>query len=269
MKNNKKIYCLYFHINPVKNEVFYVGIGNYKRPYVIKCRSDFWNKTVNKYGYEIKIINTELSWKEACELEKEWIKKIGRRDLKEGPLVNLTDGGEGNNNFSDVILKKMSNTKSGQRNEKKVISLTGKKFAKLLVKEKGENIKNKIAWICDCDCGNKNILVKGEYLKSYRTKSCGCISRDTMTNKCNIPIYQIDKKNNKTLVAFSSMTIASIKTNVSISSIQHFLKGNSKHGGGYDWKKITVKEFNDFEGAKNIGYFKKEESIFDKNIKKL
>lgn len=87
--------CLYFHINPLKNEIFYVGIGDIKRPYNKKKRNIYWNNTVKKYGLIIDIAHNGLSWKEACELEMFYIKKLGRKDLGKGNLVNLTDGGEG------------------------------------------------------------------------------------------------------------------------------------------------------------------------------
>ena len=89
--------CLYFHIT--NNQIFYVGIGDKDRPFVKgKYRSKFWNNIVNKHGYDIDILKKDMSWEEACELEKYWISKIGRRDLKLGPLVNQTDGGEGAKN---------------------------------------------------------------------------------------------------------------------------------------------------------------------------
>lgn len=86
---------LYLHINPITLEIFYVGIGNSKRPYRVSKRSKFWNNIVNKYGNPIIEILNDLSWEEACELEKHYIKIIGRRDLGLGPLVNMTDGGDG------------------------------------------------------------------------------------------------------------------------------------------------------------------------------
>ena len=62
----------------------------------------------------------------------------------------------------------------------KIIDLTNKKFGKLTVlKMAKERIGNEIAWDCKCDCG-KEITVKGVYLRSGDTKSCGCIRRETM-----------------------------------------------------------------------------------------
>lgn len=87
--------CLYFHISLEKQEIFYVGIGKTKRPYKVKSRSKVWKTYVKKYSnYQIIIIQENLTWNEACELEVKYIAQIGRRDLKLGSLINLTDGGE-------------------------------------------------------------------------------------------------------------------------------------------------------------------------------
>lgn len=96
MKQSLENACkvLYFHINPVKNEIFYVGIGNKNRPYS-KIRSKEWHEVVDMYNYVIDVVETGLTWAEACIKEKFYIKKIGRADLQLGPLVNHTDGGEG------------------------------------------------------------------------------------------------------------------------------------------------------------------------------
>lgn len=52
---------------------------------------------------------------------------------------------------------------------------TGNKYNKLTVIEQGEKDKyGTIRWICQCDCGNKT-LVGGYFLRSGKTKSCGCI----------------------------------------------------------------------------------------------
>ena len=85
---------VYFHINPIKNEIFYIGIGNKTRPYS-KNRSKGWYEIVSKYEYDVIIIQENLSWDEACIIEKKYIKQIGRKDLGLGSLVNLTNGGEG------------------------------------------------------------------------------------------------------------------------------------------------------------------------------
>ena len=51
--------------------------------------------------------------------------------------------------------------------------LTGKRYGRLTVIEQSGRIRGEIAWLCQCDCGNRKIIV-GNDLKSG-TKSCGCL----------------------------------------------------------------------------------------------
>jgi len=85
----------YKHYRLDTQEVFYVGIGDSERPYSDDSRNPHWHHIVNKVGYRIEIIKENLTWEDACEWEISEIKQIGRCDLGLGPLVNLTDGGEG------------------------------------------------------------------------------------------------------------------------------------------------------------------------------
>src|SRR5438067_2280740 len=92
----ENIYCLYRHIRPDKGEVFYIGIGGSERPYEKDGRGLYWNNIVRlNPNYEIEIMFENLTWEEACNKEREFIKLYGRKDLGLGTLVNLTDGGEG------------------------------------------------------------------------------------------------------------------------------------------------------------------------------
>ncbi len=89
---------VYGHKRLDKNEFFYIGIGNdnnYSRAYKKRQRTKYWHNIVNRTKYEIIIIKDNISWQDACNEEKYWIKYYGRKDLKQGTLVNLTDGGEG------------------------------------------------------------------------------------------------------------------------------------------------------------------------------
>ena len=110
-------YCLYFHINKSNSIVFYVGIGNKKRPYSKRSRSQFLKNIVSKYDYLIEVIHSDLSLDEACELEKHYIKIFGRLDIGSGSLVNLTDGGEGSTGYkhSDETKAKIKEQWSKRR----------------------------------------------------------------------------------------------------------------------------------------------------------
>lgn len=68
----------------------------------------------------------------------------------------------------------------------KATNLVGKKFGKLTVLYRTNNIGKQVAWVCQCDCGNQTV-VTGCHLKDGHTKSCGCYKKDGMkedlTNK--------------------------------------------------------------------------------------
>jgi hypothetical protein len=140
---------VYQHRRKDTNQVFYIGIAKLeKRPYSKNGRNSFWKKIVNKVGFEVDILYDNLNWKKACQKEKELIKKYGRRDLGLGSLVNMTDGGDGNNNiiFSESTRKKMSLAKiknnpmhNKEIVEKRRITITGVKKPKHSEKIKGIN----------------------------------------------------------------------------------------------------------------------------------
>jgi hypothetical protein len=105
---------LYRHIRLDTNQPFYVGIGSdvkYSRAYHKKGRSFSWKDITYKFLYEVKIILDNLTWEEACIKEIEFIKLYGRKDLNMGPLVNLTDGGEGQFGRKDSIETKIKKSK--------------------------------------------------------------------------------------------------------------------------------------------------------------
>ena len=70
----------------------------------------------------------------------------------------------------------------------KLIDLTGQRFGRLVVLERGDDyvsppdlydgsVQRRVQWICKCDCGNTT-LVWSESLKNGRTRSCGCLRKE-------------------------------------------------------------------------------------------
>ena len=62
--------------------------------------------------------------------------------------------------------------------------LTGKTFGRLTVlkrasdkfkEKKNGRIEYYANWYCDCECGNKNVIIKDYYLRKGLAKSCGCL----------------------------------------------------------------------------------------------
>ena len=89
---------VYKHIRKDTNEVFYIGIGSdikYKRANDTNNRNKYWKNITNKTDYIVEIIEDNLTWEQVCDIEVKLIKHYGRKDLNEGSLVNMTNGGDG------------------------------------------------------------------------------------------------------------------------------------------------------------------------------
>lgn len=134
MKKENKDYYVYVYLNQTKTgewsfnelnfkyEPFYIGKGRNKRDTahltesLLKAKNyknSVIKSIINKTGeqpihYRIYENLTNL---EAIEIEIQMIKHFGRKDNKTGILTNSTDGGDGANNFSEEVLKKVGNPK--------------------------------------------------------------------------------------------------------------------------------------------------------------
>ena len=66
----------------------------------------------------------------------------------------------------------------------KANNLTGKRFERLIaIKRNGTDRSGHALWLCKCDCGNMT-TVEGARLLLGRTKSCGCLARESHTRHC-------------------------------------------------------------------------------------
>lgn len=119
---------LYRHIRPDLNIPFYIGIGTkysgeksvikreYLRAYTFLNKTPYWKSIFSKNNgkIEIEILYESDSYDEIKNKEKEFISLYGRRDQGNGPLVNLTDGGE-DNGRSVLTRQKMSVAHKGRK----------------------------------------------------------------------------------------------------------------------------------------------------------
>ena len=80
---------------------------------------------------------------------------------------------------------------NGKHMKKRIIDITGQRFGKLTVIRRKENDKNDPIkqrrlgawWYCDCDCGTKDFIAKGSYLRAGRVQSCGCYNKEASHDK--------------------------------------------------------------------------------------
>ncbi len=83
------------------------------------------------------------------------------------------------------------------------IDLAGMKFGRLTVIKRGENKGCHPYWYCECDCGSKNLLIRGSSLRYQTTVSCGCYSRELLIKRCTK--HNLSKINPMFLVKYNSM----------------------------------------------------------------
>ena len=119
MKNEKKNYCIYIHINTINQKVY---IGQTKlQPYSKRWGKNgnyykgcpyFWS-AIQKYGwdnFEHNILEDNLSLEEANQKEKYYIQKYNSTNPNFG--YNIFEGGY-NHTMSNQTKEKISNTLKG------------------------------------------------------------------------------------------------------------------------------------------------------------
>lgn len=74
-----------------------------------------------------------------------------------------------------------------------IVDITGNRYGSLVVLEQRENIGQKTAWLCQCDCGNQKII-RGDSLKSGATRSCGCFKEDDVARAKRYNTYSETEK---------------------------------------------------------------------------
>lgn len=114
LQHNEKIYYVYAHRKLTDNSVFYIGKGKGGRSKSRSGRSNHWRNIVNKHGYYIDYLYSNLSNEQACLLEIETIKYF--RD-NGSAICNIFNGGEAGNvgiKLTDEHKEKLRKAKLGK-----------------------------------------------------------------------------------------------------------------------------------------------------------
>jgi hypothetical protein len=184
---------LYRHIRKDKDEVFYIGIGfdkDKKRATSHHSRNQYWKNIVNLTDFEVEILFENISEDSLVEKEKEFISLYGRKDLKEGVLVNMTDGGDG------TVRCRFKNP-NGWKNIKKdkdkfaILCKNREKPFQLIIKEPEQD-----EYILKCsnwrEFEEKTKLTRG-YLITLKRLGAKMISTKKSNQKNNFPVGTIIK----------------------------------------------------------------------------
>lgn len=238
-------YFLYQHIRLDTNEIFYIGIGSittektiktlestshrayYNRAYTKYGRSKFWHKIINKTEWKVEILISSNNLEFIKKEEIRFINLYGRRILKTGTLVNITDGGEGAFGYkhSEESRRKMSLNKKGRKLTKEHIEI-------IIKTQKGKKLsqetKNKIS---NAQKGEKGHWFGKKWPEERKRKLSLAIKG---VNGRSILQYDLE---GKFIREFKSRTEAKeILGLKGTSSINNYLSGRSKSAYGYLWK---------------------------------
>lgn len=208
-------------------EIFYIGIGlKNSRAYSKANRNKHWHNTVNKHGLEVNIVNYDIEWSEACKIEKMLILKYGRNDLKNGKLVNLTDGGEGviGYNYTDEVRNKMSELKKGKPSPR--LGFTLSKYTKDKISKSKSGIIFSDAHKAKISEGNKGKKLSQKHINSIVNSNKTRFISDETKLKMSLSKLNMSKKTKDkiSLNSANSQIVLDLNTGVFYNSLREASK---------------------------------------------
>ena len=101
-------FYVYSHVRKTDGKCFYIGNGTGRRAWYKLDRNQYWYNIVNKHGFETIILVNNISEEKAFELEANFCKQIGYKNL-----VNLNqEKGNGAWTRSEETKQKLRKPKS-------------------------------------------------------------------------------------------------------------------------------------------------------------
>lgn len=254
----KRKFVVYGLVCPIERIIRYIGIscnpksrkkahasekGNsYKKAWIQKCI-----RTTGQ-APSFRVLRKNLSFKEACKLEKCLIKsrrkKIGKK------LTNLTDGGEGRQNYKhkEETKLKIGQAQIGNKNHMygKKISLERKKMVSKSVcqYDKDGNLINEFYSVVEAKRQTNiddSVIIKcckgkqgtaGDFIWRYKEDSFEKYNWKSF--KSYKAVIQLDLNGNE-IRRFSSVTESAWATKCDLSGIASCCRGLVKSIGGFRW----------------------------------
>lgn len=271
-------------------EPFYIGKGKGNRiKYTLYDKTNFKKNKINKLkenSIDIIsiIIKDNLSNDESIFLEKELISIIGRRSYNLGPLINLTDGGDGriNSPHSEETKIKISSNRKGKSIGWKHKIETRKIMS---IKQSGENngFYNKTHTVevkfmqSERVSGDKHPMYNKLHSKETIKKLIDArkkLSNEQLKESCQVFNKQVlmYDLNMNFIEEFISVKDASSKTNINESLISKCCRGEIKNPTRYFFKyknnsdKVKNNKFLISEGDK-FTYKSKRYELIKRNKK--
>lgn len=231
----KKVY-IYTLTNPLNNQIFYVGFTeNLNKRYNEHLNTKSKKREKNTYKENVinkilelelkpemkiidecdKLFDSDLNLFEHERLEKYYIQKYRNEGIK---LTNLTIGGDGGCTYKRNVY---------QYNEKGIFL---KEYQSVNDVAKTYNVNADIISKAIDQRGKKSY--RGTYLFSSKEKAKMFVFKET--KKDNIPVLQYSS-NGDFIKEYKSQKEASRITNIFQPNINHCLKKERNHAGGFCW----------------------------------
>lgn len=229
-------YCVYCHTNKV-NGKRYIGLTGDKpeirwRNGANHTYNEYFRRSIQKYGWDNfihEVLFDNLTFGEACELEKEFIAKYNTTNRELG--YNMTSGGEGVSgyHFSEETKKKISKTQKDRFRDKTKCPMYGRcgKLNPRYGTHHSNETKKKIG------DGNRGKKV------SFETRKRMSEGQLNSKDKKRIKVAQINKITDELIKIYPSIRIASEETGIRENGISAVINGRQKTAGGFKWKPIN------------------------------
>ncbi len=267
--SNKRIFYVYVWLDPRKPgpfyyghwkfeyEPYYVGKGKNKRAWNHIGNKHAANKTnkILKEGLERIVVlkRSFLTENEALELEVRLISKIGRKDLKTGPLTNWHTSG------SDIRIKhkthhskacsKAQNKRYENIEEREKIAQSVKNWVKNNKEKHKQYVEKRNKIVKSEECRTKvsegvKLWIKNnpDKVKMYKKKQIKAIRKNS--NRIQISralggtaIEVYDYETGKYITTYDTLSEAARELNVR--NIWSVLSGSRNHTGGYTFLRAT------------------------------
>lgn len=136
-------YKVYLHRRKDNGDVFYVGKGRRWRENRKENRNKHWHNVVNKYGYYVDIVESNINNKTACDIEVSLISFFGCENL-----CNYTKGGEGSEGYKhteESLAKMRGRSLSEEHKEKLRQSKLEKPTLYWKGRKRSEELKSKVS----------------------------------------------------------------------------------------------------------------------------
>jgi group I intron endonuclease len=259
-------FYVYQYTDPRNDEPFYIGKGKDMRDYehILDVKNENYVekhnfqkydriKDILKSGQEpiiTKLLEDLEEWLSFC-IEKYYIKEIGRRDLGLGPLLNLTDGGEGGSGYkmTDKQKKKLSEKAKESYRNGRINPFKGKKHTEERKKKQSEIAKNQyrngrvhpllgIGHTAESKEKMRQTKLAKGYTEADRQ---GHIKRNStmIDRKLTVRIAQFDLNNNQ-IAEFNSIHEAARETEIHHATIKKASQKENICHGKYVFKRLNV-----------------------------